>query len=81
MLQGHKKVAAMWGNSGLRWEDFVPRNQVEQFLVDKVGTRALKQLDYWFIIQGFHLVWNYQVEILRYRTVIGEYCCGDCLKY
>ena len=37
LLQGHKKVAELWGSSGLQWTDFLPKNQIEQFLIDKVG--------------------------------------------
>ncbi|XP_053379539.1 eukaryotic translation initiation factor 4 gamma 1-like [Mercenaria mercenaria] len=33
--EGHKKVAGLWTSSGLHWSDFVPKNQVEQFLKDK----------------------------------------------
>ncbi|XP_052211936.1 eukaryotic translation initiation factor 4 gamma 1-like isoform X2 [Dreissena polymorpha] len=33
--EGHKKVAGLWTSSGLTWSDFVPRNQIEQFLQDK----------------------------------------------
>ncbi|XP_052760532.1 eukaryotic translation initiation factor 4 gamma 1-like isoform X2 [Mya arenaria] len=33
--EGHKKIAGLWTASGLTWSDFVPRNQIEQFLADK----------------------------------------------
>lgn len=37
LSQGHKKVAGLWAASGLQWSDFVPRNQVDQFLAEKVS--------------------------------------------
>ncbi|KAJ8320893.1 hypothetical protein KUTeg_002480 [Tegillarca granosa] len=33
--EGHKKVGELWRNSGLEWTDFVPAEEVKQFLKDK----------------------------------------------
>lgn len=33
--EGHKKLAELWQSSGLQWTDFLPKNQIDQFLVDK----------------------------------------------
>lgn len=33
--EGHKKVGDLWRNSGLQWSDFVPAEEVKQFLKDK----------------------------------------------
>ena len=38
--QGHKKVAGLWAASGLQWTDFVRKNQVDQFLKDRVSNFA-----------------------------------------
>ena len=36
LLQGHKNVGDLWRKSGLEWLDFVPEDQIEKFLKDKV---------------------------------------------
>ncbi|XP_076087139.1 eukaryotic translation initiation factor 4 gamma 3-like isoform X1 [Mytilus galloprovincialis] len=33
--EGHKKVGDLWKKSGLEWSDFVPEDQITQFLKDK----------------------------------------------
>ncbi|XP_052081892.1 eukaryotic translation initiation factor 4 gamma 1-like isoform X1 [Mytilus californianus] len=33
--EGHKKVGDLWRKSGLEWSDFVPEDQITQFLKDK----------------------------------------------
>ncbi|KAK3598299.1 hypothetical protein CHS0354_010275 [Potamilus streckersoni] len=33
--EGHKKVGKLWAESGLNWLDFVPKNQIDQFLYEK----------------------------------------------
>ncbi|WAR14177.1 IF4G1-like protein [Mya arenaria] len=33
--EGHKKIAGLWKASGLTWSEFVPGNQIDQFLADK----------------------------------------------
>ena len=39
-LQGHKKVAELWQASSLQWTDFIPKNQIDDFLVAKVINKA-----------------------------------------
>ncbi|KAL3861762.1 hypothetical protein ACJMK2_007784 [Sinanodonta woodiana] len=33
--EGHKKIGKLWAESRLHWSDFVPKNQIDQFLSEK----------------------------------------------